>query len=412
MGAMVKKLILVFASVSFWPVVVSAGETLPDIRRVEIGEGNELLVDGKPFFPMIMTLAGHWHEGHADVGRKGFNVIDTYGFNKRIEYGKTDLDNARANGLYGVVTLNDVWGNVPALEETVVALKGHPALLAWVLPDEPDLTKERTREQCRQMYKTIKRLDPNHPVWLNLSESNHACKNVCDIISEDSYPVQDPIAHYDISLPVMHADRLRKFVNRRKPVWMYVQTYHVNYKGRIPTPAEVRCMTYLGITHGVKGIAFYSFHEAGDKKHGTEKDGWRLSRDEPKLWASLKILNKEVHRLAPVILSADSSGEVSVAIGSPLSRRRDQWGFSPVHTILKKHKGALYLLSVNGFREKIRAQFKISRIGAFTPKSGARAILEEREIPIRKTGAGAIVFEDGFEELGVRVYRIEGEPSE
>jgi len=407
---MVKQLMLIVVVVTFWPAAVPAGKALPDIRKVEIGKGNELLVNGKPFFPMIMTLAGHWHEGHADVGRQGFNVIDTYGFNKKIEYGRKDLDNARANGLYGVVTLNDLWGNLPGLAETIAALKDHPALLAWVLPDEPDLTKGRTRELCRQMYETIKRLDPNHPVWLNLSESNHAYKGVCDIISEDSYPVQDPIAHYDISLPVMHVDRLREFVNRKKPVWMYVQTYHVNYKCRIPTPAEVRCLTYLGIAHGVKGIAFYSFHEPGDKTHGTKEDGWRLSRDEPKLWASLKDLNKEISRLAPVILSADSSAETSVDITSPLSRRRDQWGFSPIHTILKKHKGTLYLFAVNGFREKIAAQYKISRVGAFVPKSGARSVLEEREIPIRKTGSGAISFEDRFEELGVRVYKIEGKP--
>ena len=133
-----------------------------------------------------------------------------------------------------------------------------------------------------------------------------------------------------------------------------------------------------------------------------------LTDDEPTLWASLKDLNEEINGLAPVILSADSSADVSVTIISQLSRTEDQWGFPPVHTILKKHKGTLYLVAVNGFSEEIEEmEFEISLVGASAFKSSAISVLEEPEREIQTSiSPGVISFEDGFEELGVRVYRI------
>ena len=392
---------------------------LPPIEQVTIGMNQELLVNGKPFFPMIMTLAGHWHEGHAEVAAAGFNAIDIYG---TANYGREDLNNAWTNNLYGVVTLNDRWKDMTELAALVEELRDHPALLAWALPDEPDIYTTHTPELIRQMYDVIKAADPRHPVCLNLSEPGRGGEyaRACDIISEDSYPVQK--MHYHLSLPALRARQLRHNVQEapyfedRKPVWAYVQTYRVDNHdldsiGPAPTPAQVRCMAYMLIANRVTGLPFYSFHETGSKVGRSGADlpssqaGWRLSRDEPELWASLKILNEEIRGLTPVILAGTAPAQIEVQMLAPASAKTDPWGFAPLHTLVRQWDGALYVIAVNGLDEPVAARFQLSGLGGFRPASQAAVLFEDRAVEVIRSTADAS-FTDEFASNGVHVYRL------
>ena len=391
--------------------------SLPPIEQVTIGNNQEPLVNGKPFFPLFMTLAGHWHEGHAEVAAAGFNTVDIYGGKIPCVGGRDDLDKAWSNNLYGVVTLNDLWQDMTDLAALVKKLRDHPPLLAWSLPDEPDINQPtHTPQLMRQMYDVIKAVDPQHPVWLNLSEPNRGGEyaHACDIISEDSYPVQK--VHYNLSLPALRASQLRQMVRDRKPVWAYVQTYRVDNHdldsvGPAPTPAQVRCLAYMLIANRVTGLPFYSFHEAGSKlgRPGADlpypQTGWRLSRDEPDLWASLKILNEEIKGLTPVVLAATTPAQIEVQMLRPASGKTDQWGFAPLHTLVRQWEGALYVIAVNGLAEPMAARFRLSSLGGFRPASQAAVLFEDRAVEVSRSTA-VVSFTDDFAPHGVHVYRL------
>jgi hypothetical protein len=392
----------------------------PPIREVTLGRNHELRVNGEAFFPLIMTLAGHWHEGHADVAAGGFNAIDIYG-TREDHYGRQDLDKAWANRLYGVVTLNDRWQDMAELAALVRELRDHPALLVWALPDEPDTKSSHTPELIRKMYDTIRAEDPRHPVWLNMSEPQRGGEfsRACDIISEDSYPVQK--TPYGLSLPVLRAVQLRHGAQEApyfesKPLWAYVQTYRVNCHdldtiGPAPTTAQVRCMAYMLVANGVTGLAFYSFHEGGakvgrlgDDVPGHEK-GWRLPRDETALWAGLQVLNREIQELAPVILSGPPQEQVDAQALSATSVPTDQWGFRPMHVLVRRWGDALYVIAANGFEEQVTAQFQLAGLGDALPAAEASVQFEDRAVKVALAGKTAS-FRDDFAPHAVHVYRI------
>ena len=410
MGRLTRPSLVVLVVGALLPHHAAVGDHLPPVEKVEVGSNRELLVNGRPFFPMMMTLAGHWHEGHADVGRQGFNVIDVYG---DPSIARKDLDNAWANNLYGIVVIQELWNDTAKAAALVRDLREHPALLAWELPDEPDV-RGITPEQCRALCETIRAEDPNHPVWLNVSEpsTGEPYVDACDIISEDSYPIQETL--YDLSLPVRHVETLHGFVKGRKPVWMYVQTYHVEDRGPAPTPEQVRCMVYMAIAHGVTGIPFYSFHESSSTNFGKQGDqipypakGWRLSRDEPALWGSLKTLNDEIRQLAPVILSPNANLKVTAHVLSDLSRSRDQWGFPPIHAIVKNDDGAIYLMAANGFPEAARVRLRVSSPQPFAAAERAEVLFEGRSVGVSGSRGRTIRIEDDFPGWGVHVYRVD-----
>lgn len=92
------------------------------IKTVEIGKNRELLVNGKPFFPIMS-----WAQSTCT-----FELLKGLGFNTFCGSGKS-----AAEALEGAVTVGRY--AIPHFSHFDFALKGHPAALAWALQDEPDL---------------------------------------------------------------------------------------------------------------------------------------------------------------------------------------------------------------------------------------------------------------------------------
>ena len=242
---------------------------LEPIKKVETDAEKNLLVNGKPFL-----MSYYYHNPQDADGLKelkmtfGASAAQTWG-GESIDALCNNVETAWQAGLYSWATLfhpamfdakTRKWKDA-ALIETVNRLKNHPGLLGWDLIDEPDCDpndEAMTREVTRAA-EIIRKLDPNHPIWINLCQSGKFKKYVqySDFASYDTYPFPD------MSLAVI--ENINKKIladsGNRKPLITVLQTW-APAGNRGPTYAELKAETYLCVTQGMKIFTFYSWWDA------------------------------------------------------------------------------------------------------------------------------------------------------
>jgi len=218
------------------------------------------------------------------------------------------LDTAQRRGI-GVMMAFDrmmaMRADLASIRTRVSALRGHAALRAWYLMDEPDIHGARP-EDLQKVYGAIKELDPEHPVVMTISDHERIgeYESACDVVMVDTYP----ISPYPPICVAPAIERALEQTEGRKPVWSAVQVHnndlHHVLRGdelaslidppRPPTLAEVRCMTFLSLAHGASGIIFYAY------------DAWKYGKvyDDPALYKGIRELAGEVAQLSPALLRA------------------------------------------------------------------------------------------------------------
>ncbi len=357
-----------------------------DKPKVTIDENNSLVVDGKPFFPIMSWLTPA--RGFKEISELGFNTVvgphSPAGDPFLAENTKAYLDAAARANLKVMSTVVSYspgpnWG--PAthtwqkseLEQMILKFKSHPALLGWFTGDEIFLYA--SVQQMDELYKTIRENDPDHPVYINLmhQEIGHfeGVTTVSDILSFCWYPIPDkPIASY-IGL----LRRLRNRVADRKPVWVWLQLYMGGERSRDPTPQELRCITYLVIVHGATGIGYFIYCSAGISQENKD---------------ALRKINLEIKELTPVILSPPTEQTITA--------RRVQ-GKGRVNILLKEYNGKKYLFAVNIEDAPVEVKFDLSSTVFNT--SEVNVLFEERRIKISDKS-----FTDSFTGYGVHIYEI------
>lgn len=239
---------------------------LEPVKKVEIDTDKNLIVNGKPF---LMSFYYH-------------NPLDVDGLKKlKMAFGATtaqvcggesievlckNVDTAWQAGLYSWAVLfhpamfddkTRKWKD-DALIETVNRLKNHPGLIGWDLFDEPDCDpndEAMTREVARAA-EIVRKLDPNHPIWVNLCQSHKFKKYVqySDFASYDTYPFPD------MSLAVIEGNN-KKIIEdsgNSKPLIAVLQTW-APAGNRGPVYDELKAETYLCVTQGMKIFTFYSW---------------------------------------------------------------------------------------------------------------------------------------------------------
>jgi hypothetical protein len=411
-------------------VVVSAlsagAKPPPPVERVEIrAEG--LYVNGEPFFPVGITWAAHWHLSLPEAGEKGFNMVNTHGHKADPKSFRADVDDAYANGMYSAVFLsNGISGNLEQVEDIVLACRDAPGLLVWALEDEPnirnpgpedegkahvDLPYETPPEDQLPAYELIKRLDPHHPVWINLAygyERDHRdYRHVADIHSDDTYPV----AKFPLTYVAQFSDSVVKGAGAGadgKLGWMYVQMAPLRGgpADRPPTMTEVRCMTYMAVAHGISGISYFSFHYGG--QYEGEDWTWWVNESSPGYWAQWADLTAELRTLAPclVTLEAPEPLEVKIIKGNAgvtsvkTDMHAEEHRYEALHLSLRQTSSGYFLIAVNGVDEPIKARFELP-----VPEDGlaerAAVRFENRLVDVAEG-----VFEDSFGPYAVHLYEI------
>ena len=264
-----------------------------------IGRDLNLARDGgEAFFPL--GIYDYDDSKHLDeLFDAGFTYILTGG-----PSGKAEMDTTHAAGLKIIIGVSAARTAKTPLEARNLLLTGplrnmlHPALLGyWTDEIEGETFDPALVTGVQAMTKM---LDPHHPFTACIAGPSQytAFAANADVLGPDVYPVpRDPMTAISTVLDQAAANQ-----QGRKPVWFFAQGFDWSVaatgqpedgKTYRPTGQELRCMSYLALNHGVKGLCYWA---AGNGKCAISR--W------PERFGELLALASELRRLEPVFLSA------------------------------------------------------------------------------------------------------------
>jgi len=396
----VLKTMLTFIGIMVLCGVPMRADRPPPVERIEMRGTQGLYVNGKPFFPVGIGWAGHWHYSLPEAGAMGFNMVVTHGLKTNPASFRMDIEDAWANGMYAAATLsNMVWEDLELVEKIVMDCRDHPGLLVWELQDEPNHPNNPYRyppEQLKPTYDLIKRLDPVHPVWINLAvgrlKDHQDYAHVADIHSDDINAV--PVL--PLTVVAKYSDSVVKGSGKLGWMWSQMAPVRPPPNNRAPTLTEVRCMTYMAVAHGISGLIYYSFHQVGN--------GWSWwVTDNPAACGLWQDLTAELKGLAPYLVTPPAPGEVQAETMEGSGAEATE-----LHLSLRQTESGYFLIAVNGATSPIKARFTVPvPESGFAPQAAVRS--EKRLLTV----SGG-VFEDTFAPYEVHLYElpysIEGAP--
>ncbi len=196
-----------------------------------------------------------------------------------------------------------------------------------VEPPNPTLNlsnaQQRAEVMCKGMvagYKRLKKLDANHPVWMNHAPRNScaqlaAFNHAADVVGCDIYPVpaywtgHSDLMERSCAATGAYTDRMQDAAPG-KPVWMVLQGFAWPEIEKNPTPKSIeekraptfdesRFMAYDAIVHGARGILYWGTAY-------TKRDG--------ALWGDLLKLVRELADLQPVLSAPDARMRIGVEL--------------------------------------------------------------------------------------------------
>jgi hypothetical protein len=367
-----------------------------ELARVAIGPDGFPHIGGQPQFTVGLYSAIRYEE----IGRAGFTATHNYGItagpagdaiNPNDGRLKDLLDLSYSNGMRMMVEVprpaveQAQWAQVRRRIET---FRNHPGLLCW--GSEERVARGRAPlANIAALYQLVGELDPNHPFVLGDSRDigKNLVKDRRDFFPENDmdvgiwwwYPI--PLQSGDLLEPPSWLTTTRC----KKPLWIAIQAYKKPPpSARYPTPAEYRCLAYLSVINGVKGLFFYT---GSGQLDVNKKPAGLLNRPEDSHWDYVQTLVRELRQFSPVILAPASRARLAL---SPTN--------VPVEFAARELDGKLYLIAAS------KSPLPQSvRFGGEALKGRSARVLFE-------TGAAAI---DGdglaaqFEPFGVHLYRIE-----
>ena len=286
-------------------------------RKVVIDEHHRTLVDGRPFFPLGM----YWtriNEPQLQVYTNGpFNCLMAYKSPSREE-----MDLAWKYGLRVIYASQGLYAAFVGKSEKKrayldqrLALKDHPALLAWYVCDE--LKAELVPELVERNL-AFRAADPDHPTWqvLNYPDRAREFMDGADAVGCDPYPIS---GHHDgtsapISIASSSPEKVSQETYGMRPMWTVPQMFNWGWYRkeiydkpivRMPTRDEMANMAWQAVAAGSNGLVFYSFMDVMDK----EKD----AKKREVYWQDMLSVVREVKRWETVLLSDPSDLTVASA---------------------------------------------------------------------------------------------------
>ena len=318
--------------------------------------------DGKPFFPI--GTYGAPVDRYEKIREAGYTFVVG---------GTGSLDAAEAAGLKMGVSIHghgDGW--LDEIRKTVRAHRDHPALLFWMLFDEPGYNKADLM-LIHDAYNLIYEEDPVHPVYLVITNPKvyETFGRCCDVLAVDTYP----ISRSDISKVPENIARAYRVSDGDQPVWHCGQLFSWP-ADRYPTPQEHRLMTYSAIQAGTKAMLWYTYSWRGNA----------LPETVPLLWEEHLKIMAELKELEPVI--------VYPGLGEKLGT-----GHHSLRATAKRGPGnSLTVFAVNVSEEKTVT----SRIQLPTTFTGDIEVLFENRSQRIEDG----LLCDEFSPLTVHIYQI------
>ena len=373
---------------------------VPPNRRVWIDRHRRTVVGGKRFFPLGL------YAGSLDT-----NLIHRYWkdspFNCIMPYSMTtseEMDCAWTNGLMTFVSLKDAYagsGHCPKeiasesdearyVADKVAQFKDKPALLAWYVNDESDISKAGKLSARRDL---LERLDPEHPTWGVIYQVNDARGYVktADVHGSDPYPIPGDIGKVLLDVRAMDGGSMGA-----RAIWQVPQifdwcAYRKPAKNgeRAPTEDEMRNMSWQSIAGGANGIVYYAYFllERMDHKDPFERR-----------WRECCNVAREISDLFPMLLADPSD----FGFRSPVPERLGWRAWS--------HEGDTWVLFVNASRERMSVKLSPTQnVGSLSPVFGNGTVtLKDGCLDVDLPPIGVTIIRlKGVETVGKRVSRPE-----
>jgi hypothetical protein len=168
-----------------------------------------------------------------------------------------------------------------------MAVKDDPAILGWYLHDEPE-GQGCSAEQALIDFNWVKAQDPSHFI----GESHFIYEAYSNYVASEQFTLSDryPIGNAPLS-------QVGDFVSMIKnihgsvyyPAWPFLQTFEESPSFVMPSPEQVRAMTYQGLAHLTRGLFYFSYQRP-------DNPYWPLN------WAEIKRINGEMEMLSPFLL--------------------------------------------------------------------------------------------------------------
>ncbi len=258
----------------------------------------------------------------------------------------------------------------------IKAFMDHPALLAWYISDEPNGNKIAPG-QLETIYRTIKEIDPWHPVsvvFMAPFQSAKKYENALDIVMADPYPVPNSA----ISQIGEVTAQLRSSFYGEKPVWIVPQAFGGNeWWGREPSINEIRSMTYQAVANGASGIQYFIRHGLNSFPKSTAT------------WNECGKIALEIAEITPWLLSDEETMPVR-------ADSRNVLVTSALHDV------QLLIIAVNIANLPLKVDISVTGMNRGT----AKVLFENRSVSIYSNG-----FTDFLPAFGTQVYLINIKPS-
>lgn len=228
------------------------------------------------------------------------------------------LDAVHASGLRAFVGFDRggatgdglVQGNFGMVARRIAALRDHPALFAWYLFDEPDLSHQYVSpKNMRRFYEFIRALDPHHPVIVTLAIGDSPrrygkCYDVYwSMVYRDTQFVADKLAEHrtmigDVPhLAIVHSydPAQSKRLKRGEPI---------DESEFRPDERLLRANAMMALVRGTSGLVWWWF--------GDHKNQWLATPDVPHMWEAHKRLIADLRKLEPILVAPGRDVQVTV----------------------------------------------------------------------------------------------------
>ncbi len=279
----------------------NASPALPPIESAISDGHGRLIVNGSPFFPILLYDVPSDAESLKRIHDHGFNMITV----AKAE----EADAARAAGMYSATHGRKI--------------EKFDSILMAIGMDSPVLNlKQPLLENLRADLEKARKEIPGRPVmhaigyWLNEPAGVIAntlpppekYESVVQAI-EVSAPYLYPVPYQPIRSVGEAVARASAASGGKKPLLPILQIFKWTADDRYPTAAELRCMVSLSLIHGATGIGFYSYRHVAGKK------GVTFAEENPVVWNSLKDVNADLAQIGPFLLDAKPDATVTLKEG-------------------------------------------------------------------------------------------------
>ena len=366
---------------------------------VTTGSNKEVLVDGKPFFPIMQ-----WLQNASSMATQKQYGINTFLGQGDASTALAYCNAAQQQGVYAV----PIWNAAQ-----VDGVKSHPAFLGWVFGDEPDLQSNQIpASQIQTQYADCKAKDPSHitfltvtanfysemtvPAWMGGSNTNYYNYPLAtDVIGFDFYPVYGyctPSWVYRVAN--MQDELANKFAKGKKSTFQWIECCKTSSEwcsiaargaNDGPYDYEIKDEVWLAIAKGANAIGYFT--------HSWKCPGYsQFCLSDPQI-AMIKSVNSQITALTNVLCAPESKIILGLQVADPKGM---------VVTRLKEYNGSLYVIAVSAIN-RTGAQATQQAVFSIQGLNGPVQVYDEN----RTITANAGVFSDNFTNTNsVHIYVI------